>query len=160
MISLDFLEKVEAFKKFNDAQLTALQKCAQKVVFKKKDILFNEGEDSEYVWIVMDGKVGLRYDPPGKAISKHKTVSFISEPQVFGWSCFVPPYKYRMSGYCTTRTCEVAKMHKEQLSQLFKEDAEIGYRVMSYLTQIVGGHFLRYQEQLARRIGDEIISQW
>ncbi len=160
MISLDFLETVEAFKKFNDNQLTALEKCGQKAVFKKGEVLFNEGENAEYVWIVMEGKVGLRYDLPRRSSSIGNTVSFISEQQVFGWSCFVPPYKYRMSGYCTNRKCEVVKMGKEQLVNLFADDAEIGYSVMTYLTTIVGVHFDRFQDELAKRMGDEIISQW
>lgn len=160
MISLDFLETVEAFKNLNDDQLTALKQCGEKTVFKKEDVLFSEGETAEYVWIVMEGKVGLKSMLPRRSTSRGRSVSFITEPQVFGWSCFVPPYKYRMTGYCTTRTCEVAKMDKEKLFRLFSEDVEIGYDVMTYLTSIVGGQFNRYQEALARRMGDEIISQW
>jgi len=160
MISLDFLETVEAFKNFDDDQLTALQKCGQPAVFKKGESIFNEGDDAKNVWIVMEGTVGLKYDLPKRLVSSGNTVSFISETQVFGWSCFVPPYKYRMSGYCTTRTCEVFKIEKQQLERLFEEDAEIGYTLMTYLTEIVGVHFNRFQDELAKRMGDEIISQW
>ncbi len=160
MISFDFLETVEAFKDFDDDQLAALQKCGQTAVFKKGEVLFTENEDAEYIWIVMEGKVGLKYDLPRRSVSAGNSVSFISEPQVFGWSCFVPPYKYRMSGICTTRTCEVVQMEKERLIQLFADDAEIGYSVMTYLTTIVGVHFDRFQDELAKRMGDEIISQW
>ncbi len=160
MISLDFLETVEAFQDFNDDQLLALEKCGQKAVFKKGKVLFTEGEESDAVWIVMEGQVGLKYDLPRSSVSAGNSVSFISESQVFGWSCFVPPYKYRMTGFCTTRTCEALKMDKEQLIQLFADDAEIGYSVMTYLTTIVGVHFDRFQDELAKSIGDAIISKW
>jgi CRP-like cAMP-binding protein len=160
MLSLDFLETVEAFQNISDDQLLALKQCGQKAVLKKGEMLFTEGEESEAVWIVMEGKVGLKYDLPRSTVSIRNSVSFISEPQVFGWSCFVPPYKYRMSAYCTTRTCEAFKMNKEQLIQLFADDAEIGYSIMTYLTTIVGVHFDRFQDELAKRMGDEIISKW
>jgi len=160
MVSFDFLEKVEVFKDFNDRQLAALQECAGILEFQRGERLFAEGEESKYLWIVKEGKVSLRFDSQkGRADEKDK-VSFVSELQTFGWSCFVPPYKYRLSGYCESRKCKVIAMEKKKLIKLFEEDSTIGYNIMFRLVCIVGNHFLQFRDDLAKQMGYDIMSNW
>jgi len=160
MVSLDFLEKVEVFKDFNDNQLSALQKCGSVLEFQRGDRLFAEGEDSKHLWIVEEGQVGLRFDTQEGRTSEKDKVSFISELQTFGWSCFVPPNTYSLSGYCESRQCKVVAMEKEKLIKLFEDDSEIGYGVMFYLVCVVGSHFHRFQDELAKQMGHDIMSNW
>jgi len=160
MISLEFLEQVEVFKHFNDDQLAALQGCGEVLTFKRDDQLFTEGKDSSHLWIVMEGQVALRFGMQGSKSGSQDTVSFESESQTFGWSCFVPPYTYRLSGYCASRQCKAVAMEKEKLLSLFEKDAEIGYSVMSYLVCVVGNHFHRFQDELAKQMGHDIMNAW
>lgn len=160
MVSLDFLEKVEVFKDFNDNQLSALQECGSIFEFQRGDRLFAEGEDSKHLWIVREGQVGLRFDKQEGLKSEQDKVSFISESQVFGWSSFVPPYTYRLSGYCESRQCKVVSMEKEKLIKLFEEDPEVGYGVMFYLVSVLSSHFHRFQDELAKKMGHDILSKW
>jgi len=160
MIRLDFLESVEAFKDLNDHQLTAIKDCGQIVEFKRGDIVFSKGEESKFVWILMDGQIDLREDISTKNNDSKDSVSFISKAQTFGWSCFVPPYTYRLSGYCNSRTCRMIKFDKQCLTDLFERDLDIGYCVMFHLVQVVGTHFKNFQDELAKKRGIDIISQW
>lgn len=160
MVSLDFLEKVEVFKDFNDNQLSALQACGKIHKFQRGDRLFAEGEDAVNLWIVKEGQVALKFDKQEGRISDNDKVSFISELQTFGWSCFVPPYTYRLSGYCESRQCEAVAMEKEKLIKLFDADPEIGYGVMFYMVCVVGSHFHRLQDELAKQMGNDIMSNW
>ncbi len=160
MISLEFLEQVEVFKNFNDDQLAALQECGEVLTFKKDDQLFVEGDDSNHLWIVMEGQVALQFGMQKSKSNDQDTVSFVSESQTFGWSCFVPPYTYRLSGYCASRQCKVVAMEKEKLNALFEKDAEIGYGVMFYLVSVVGNHFHRFQDELAKQMGHDIMNAW
>jgi len=160
MISLDFLEKVEVFKEFNDEQLTMVQSCSELAEFQRGERLFAEGDDSAHLWIVMEGQVDLRFDVPGISPTKVDTVSFISEAQVFGWSSLVPHYKYRLSGYCTSRKCKVCKVDKNLLADLFEQDPKAGYQVMSHLIRVVGKQFHQFQDELAKHRGHNIMHGW
>lgn len=160
MTILDFLEKVDIFKNMNDEQLSAIQACSHIEDYKRGDCLFTKGEDSAHLWIVKSGQVDLRLDLSSGPEDKSSPISFISKAQTFGWSCFTPPYTYRLSGYCASRTCEVIKIEKNSLMALFEKDADIGYQVMSYLVDVVGTQFYQYQDEIARRIGKDIMTSW
>jgi len=161
MISLDFLERVQVFKALNDDQLQAIQECAEIVDFKRNERIFAHGADATHLWIVLDGDVELRAESPDKGASTTETsVSFMSEAQAFGWTCFVAPFKYRLSGYCASRWCKLIKIGSEDLNRLFEKDESLGFHVMGYLITVVGKQFEQYQDEVARRRGIEMMSQW
>ena len=160
MTILDFLEKVDVFKNMDDKQLKEIQGCSHIENFNRGDRLFVKGDESQHLWIVKNGQVDLRLDLSENSEIKNNPISFISTAQTFGWSCFAPPYKYRLSGYCSSRTCEVVKIEKNRLLELFEKDADIGYQVMSYLVEVVGTQFYQYQNEIAKRIGEGIMASW
>ena len=160
MISLDFLENVEVFKGLNDNQLTRIQKCCQMVEFSRGDKIFGTGEDPQYLWVVSEGQVTLHWELPGRSALPEPTISRLSETMIFGWSSLVPPYKYRLSAYCETRACKVIKIDRDALTDLFDQDAELGYRVMNKLLSVVASRFLNLQEEVAKQRGSDIINQW
>ena len=160
MIDLDFLDKVEVFKGLDDSQLSAVAQCGEIVSLKREEKLFGQGEDSEFLWVVMNGQVDLREEAVKRSKKTTDQISFISEAQIFGWSCFVPPYTYRLSGYCTTRTCSAVKFQKECLKALFESDPDVGYHIMSYLVTVVGSHFKNFQDELAKKRGIDIMTKW
>ena len=158
MVSLEFLEKIEVFKTLNDNQLKAIQDCVELADFKKDERIFTQGDDATHVWIILEGDVELKSETPGKSTTS--PVSFLSETHVFGWTCFVPPHKYLLSGYCASRWCKVVKLKKDDLLRLFEEDDVFGFKVMDYLMAAVGKQFEQYQDQVARERGIEVMSQW
>ncbi len=107
-----------------------------------------------------EGGIDTRFDLPGRPTSKDNTIATISMYQAFGWSCFVPPNKYRLSAYCSTETCKVIKIKKTRLEKIFKKDPAIGYTFMSYLVRVVGHRFHQLQDEVAKHRGEEIISGW
>jgi hypothetical protein len=102
MVNLDLLDGIETFKGLNDAQLTVLRGLSEKLKFNRNDRLFLQGEDSEHLWFVTNGRIELRDDQAKQSsVAGESPISFISETEVFGWSSFMVPYKYRLSGYCS-----------------------------------------------------------
>ena len=160
MIPLEFLESVQVFKELNDDQLTRIQKHCQAAEFSRGDKIFVAGEKPRYLWVVMEGQVALQWATPGRSASPESTISRLSESETFGWSSLVPPYTYRLSAYCATRTCKVMQVNREALIKLFENDAEIGYKVMLKLLSVVGSRFLNLQDEVARQRGSDIINQW
>ena len=160
MITLEFLENVQMFEDLNDDQLTRIQKHCREATFSRGDKIFGAGEKPQYLWVVMEGQVALQWTTPGRSALPESTISRLSESMTFGWSSLVPPYTYRLSAYCTTRTCKVMQVERDALIKLFEKDAEIGYKVMLKLLSVVGSRFLNLQDEVARQRGSDIINQW
>ncbi len=160
MITLEFLENVQVFEDLNDDQLTRIQKHCREAKFSRGDKIFSAGEKTQYLWVVMEGQVALQWSTPGHSGLPESTISRLSESMTFGWSSLVPPYSYRLSAYCATRTCKVMQVDRDALIQLFENDAELGYKVMLKLLSVVGSRFLNLQDEVARQRGSDIINQW
>jgi len=160
MISLDFLENVEAFTELDDDQLTAIQGCCGVAEFKRAEEIFAAGDTPEYFWIVLEGKVDLIWDMSGGSALPENTITTLTEGMPFGWSSLVPPHKYHLSAHCASRSCKAVRIPKGLLLQLFEDDAELGYKVMSKVMIVAGQRFHQLQDEVARRRGHDIINRW
>ena len=160
MVSLDFLEKVEVFKNLDDSQLSEVQVCCAQAEYKRNDIVFRTSEEPLFLWIVEEGKIDLRQDTPDPSIKTLDTITSISEAMTFGWSSLVPPFRYRLSAYCATRTCKVIKIDKDCLLNIFKKDSRLGYEVMSEIVSVIGTRFHNLREGIIKNIGEDIINKW
>ena len=160
MISLDFLENVEAFGDLDDDQLTAIQSCCEIAEFKRGVEIFAAGETPEYFWVVLEGQVNLTWDAMEDPALAENTITTLSEGMPFGWSSLVPPHKYRLSAHCTSRSCKTVRIPRNRLLQLFEDDAQLGYKVMSKVIIVVGQRFHQLQDEVARRRGHDIINRW
>ncbi|MGM0452018.1 MAG: cyclic nucleotide-binding domain-containing protein [Thermodesulfobacteriota bacterium] len=160
MITLDFLENVTAFKELTDEQLTAIANTAELAEFKKDEQIFAQGADAENLWIVADGDVELRAEQSGPEAGGLGKMAFLSSAQAFGWTCFVPPYQYQLSGYCASRQCRMIRLARNELDRLFEDHPEIGFAVMQYTLCAVGTQFQELEDELAKKRGHEIMSNW
>lgn len=160
MVSLDFLENVDAFSDLDDNQLTSVQECCEIAEYKRGEQIFAAGETPEHFWIVRQGQVNLSWDLPDGVAMPESTITTLSKGMPFGWSSLVPPYKYRLSAHCATRSGKAIMIKKGSLIQLFEDDAELGYKVMSKVMIVVGERFHQLQDEVARRRGHDIINQW
>ncbi len=160
MISLDFLEKVKCFSCLNDDQLEMVRERAEIVEFKRGEKIFAHGDNATHVWIVVEGDVELRSEDPESQAATEKPVSFMASAHAFGWTCFAPPYRYQLSGYCDSRQCKLIRFDREDLVELFEKDPVIGFEVMAYLLGAVGQQFEQLQDEIAKHRGQEIMSDW
>ncbi len=160
MISLDFLENVAAFAELDDEQLTAIQGCCEIAEFKRGEEIFAAGDTPEYFWIVHAGQVNLTWDMSEGSALPENTITKLTEGMPFGWSSLVPPYKYHLSAHCASRNCKNVRISKGRLLQLFENDAQLGYKVMSKVMVVAGQRFHQLQDEVARRRGHDIINRW
>jgi CRP-like cAMP-binding protein len=160
MISIDFLDKVQIFQGLNHEQLAEIVKFCEETELAPGTKLFAQGEDAAYLWIVKEGQVDLRFDAAGGTSSQAHTISSVSEAGAFGWSSFTSPNKYRLSGYCAGTPCKLIKVKREGLRQLFEEDPDIGYAVISNVAAVVGTRFHEFQEEAARQRGQDLLGGW
>ncbi len=165
MNKINLLESLEIFQELSESQLLAIEHICTEKNFNKGDKLFTEGDDATHVWAVTQGRVDLRFElPGGRPTSNDQTVSSIKADaplaQILGWSCFVPPYKMRLSGYCVSRDCKIIQIEKNQLIKCFQHDPLLGYIIMTYLIKVVGYRFHQFQDIVAKTMGETLMSGW
>ncbi|WDP91792.1 MAG: cyclic nucleotide-binding domain-containing protein [Desulfobacter sp.] len=165
MVTVEMLEKLEIFDKLTNQELGKILEICSLEEFQNQDRLFMEGEKASDMWVVAEGKVELRFEMPNtQASSSNTTMSAhgeeIPQSQVFGWSCFIPPYKMRLSAYCTSRKCQVVKVHGEKLNQLMASEPSIGFKIMGYLVQVVGFRFKQMQDEVVKFMGLNLMNSW
>lgn len=167
MIELELLEKLPPFQKMNVNQLKKIQPKCEQIEFQRGDKLFMEGDDAVHLWVVQRGSVDLRFElPDHRETSADMTVDSVEveekEPQakVLGWSCFVPPFKMRLSAYCITRSCSIVRILKSDLLQLFEDDPHMGYLFMSYMITVVGYRFQQFRNHVVVNLGEDLLFGW
>ncbi len=167
MISLEHMEKIEALDGMSDDQLTVLQQYCEELEYQRSDKLFTEGDEAKHVWFVVEGMVDLRFEmPDGRSSSDEQTISTVevkdrgSVAKTLGWSCWVPPFKMRLSACCVTRTCKIVRIKKEALNRLFDKDSKLGYVFMSHLVRVVGYRFQQFQDEVAKTKGESLMCGW
>lgn len=164
MDMLETLRQIEAFKTLSEGQVeTILPFCGQ-LSYSRGDKLFAEGEEAVHVWFVVDGQVDLRFELPDRLTSPETTIDTVkvkdSAAKTLGWSCFVPPHRMRLSAYCVSRNCRIVRLARADLDRLFAADPQMGFAFMSHLVGVVGYRFQQFQDELARRRGDYIMTGW
>ena len=141
MVSLDFFKKIKVFNGLDNNQLRKIQEGCLEKEYKKNERLFGEGEEAKDIWIVLDGQVDIRFDLPGRVTTEESTVYSETATKTFGWSSFVSPYKYILSAYCASKSCNVARIDKEYLIRLFESDYNMGFIVMNNLAGVMSSRF-------------------
>ncbi|MBA3012011.1 MAG: cyclic nucleotide-binding domain-containing protein [Proteobacteria bacterium] len=165
MVSLTRVEELDMFKGFDEDQLKKIMEICRVEEFQQGQRLFREGEPAMDMWIVVEGGVELRFEmPDARASSNESMISShhtdIPESQVFGWSCFIPPHKMRLSAYCISRRCQVIKINAVKLNILMADDTDIGFKIMGYLVQVVGYRFKQMQEEVVKFMGINMMNSW
>ena len=167
MIEIRVLQQLKPFQGMNEDQLKKLQENCEEIDFQRGDKLFAQNDDALHLWIVREGSVDLRFElPDRRPTSPDMTVDEVEvkekepEAKVLGWSCFVPPNKMRLSAFCATNTCNIVRVLKSDLLQLFSQDSHMGYLFMSYMVQVVGFRFHQFQDHVARNMGEDLMFGW
>lgn len=145
MSDLEFLKRVDSFQGLTDKQLQQVKAGCHQIEFQEGDRIFAEGQTAEHVWVLEDGRIDLRFELPGRPTSDANTISTTEPNATLGYSSFVPPFKYKLSAYCVTRTCRMVRIEKAFLVNLFENDPVLGYAVISNLARVASAHFHQLQ---------------
>jgi CRP-like cAMP-binding protein len=85
------LKGIEIFDKLSDEELQEIEPYIQEVSFKKKEIIFGEGDSPEWFYILKSGKVKItKYSTDGKEI----ILEVISPREMFGGVAVIRGFPY------------------------------------------------------------------
>ena len=95
--------------------------------------LFKQGEQAEYLYVVVEGEVHIHYKPEdGPELS----VARIQSEGVVGWSAVIGRTQYTSSAVCVT-DCQLLCARSQDLRQLCEDHPETGKRLLERLTALV-----------------------
>lgn len=127
------LQSIEIAKDFNEDQLEKLGAIATYVTFSVGATIFEEGDESELVYIIIEGKVNLLTMVPGRGDVE---ILSLGSGDLLGWSSLFPPKKKTASAQTRTTTSLIA-IKAQQLTDLCQVDHVLGYKLMIRVARVI-----------------------
>jgi CRP-like cAMP-binding protein len=160
MLDIKTIGDVEVFKDLGYAQLKTVLEYCDEVEYQPGDTIFDAGDDSLFLYAVLEGNVDLHWELPGRSVLPEDAVTTLQPGDTFGWSSLVPPRSYSLSAVCSQSSCRALRVDASGFLDLFEKDKEVGCRVMARVLAVVSARFLALQDEIARRRGSDIMNQW
>ncbi len=115
---------------------------AQKPSYQAGDIIFREGDQTRYFFILIKGHVKLSIGEDGQ------TVFAINHPgECFGWSSLINRARYSASAVCVTPTILV-QLEKTHVRTTLKNNPANGLIFMERLAGLIGNRLLKSYQSL------------
>lgn len=144
----DITTAIKAIPWFLDLSAESLQRLsgiADVQSFEKGDVIFSEGEQHPYLYVVLEGKVRLDSFVPGRGTMPILTAESLD---VVGWSSLTPVVRQKTG---TARVVERAKLltfSADTLMELCELDCDLGFVIMRRLANIVASRLLTHRLHL------------
>jgi len=120
--------------------------------------LFMEQSDATRLYLIVSGGVELRFEMQQRE-KADTTIATLKPGEAVGWSGVVPPYKYRLSGYCRGKTT-LLEIERNTLERLFEKNYHLAYIFMRNIAMLTGQRLNQVQSKLARVLADEAATGW
>ena len=121
------------FKELEDGHLAIIVGCAKNVIFEEKEMLFHEGDDADWFYLIREGMVAIEIVVPQKGSTPLQT---IQGGDVVGWSWLFPPYKWQFDARALQRTRALA-FDGKCLRSKCDADHDLGYELFRRFSKIV-----------------------
>jgi len=123
------LKNIPLFSSLSDSELTAIEKVALKKTFPKNTILFSEGDKTDSLYIICDGKVKVTInDNEGKEL----ILSMLGPGEYFGEMALLDD-KPRSASVMTKETTELLIISKNDFMNIFSSNP-IAFNLLKCLT--------------------------
>jgi CRP/FNR family transcriptional regulator, cyclic AMP receptor protein len=134
MLEIEDLKSIIMLSDLNDAMLEKMLKATKKTDYSSGEYIFKEGDYSEYLYALLNGKVGLELQKDTNTVVMINT---ITRGYTFGFSALVDTEQKKYISHAKALTdVNLLKWSVEDLRKLFHEDLEMGYLLMKRIARI------------------------
>jgi CRP/FNR family transcriptional regulator, cyclic AMP receptor protein len=134
MPEMEDLKSIIMLSDLNAAMLEKMLKVTKKTTYSSGEYIFKEGDYAEYLYAVLDGKVGLELQ---KDTSTLVMINTISRGYALGFSALVDTENRRYISHAKALSnVSLLKWSVEDLRRLFHKDCEMGYLLMKRIAKI------------------------
>jgi len=139
------LQTIPWFQEISPEHFGKMVDIASLVEVEANQELFREGDQEDYLYIVLQGRVAIEMFVP----SRGRVRIYTAEPMdVVGWSSVTPVVRCRTAGAQAVLPSCLIRLDASELRQLCEEDHELGYIVMRRLANVVASRLLTTRLQL------------
>lgn len=132
-MNTDLLNRFALIEGFTEDQINLLHPLIDDVTFEANQRIFDQGDQAQFLYFVLEGKVSIRFNPEdGPVLS----VAELDEGDVFGWSAAMGSECYTSSAVCTKHGIFV-QMKGEELKNLCQEHPETGILILNRLAGVI-----------------------
>lgn len=126
-----FLRRAELFAGLHQEAHDIIERHTTKESFAKEDVLFREGDEARYFYILEEGQVNV-------FLGKQAEFRFLvtNAGELFGWSAIVEPRRYIATARCVT-DCTVSKVDGRVVDELKQTSIADALRIFQNLASIL-----------------------
>ena len=147
-LMIEELKSVRFFDNYSDEQLKIFISISSIKEFKVKDILFEQYDELNEIYVLLSGCLSL-----GISLPKEKRIrlSTLEEGQLFSWSAVFSPY---ISTAWVMATCptKVVAIDAKKLNLEFEKNCGFGFKTMSKIAQTISHRLSDTRFQLMNQL--------
>lgn len=129
---------------FQPAHIDRLAAMAHEVHFDRDQIIFREGDESSFFYLILSGKVALEVTALGRTLR----VQTLREGEELGWSSVLPTSGGKQFQARALTTVRALAFDGARLREACEQDCAFGYALMRRLLQVVAGRLQAFRLQL------------
>jgi CRP-like cAMP-binding protein len=148
MISPEQLRRYPFFAGLTADQLRGIAMISDEVSYPAKTLIFREGEEAQYLYVLVKGEVELLYSGGNEGDIADTFVGSIVQGEVFGISTMVGPFHLTASAK-SEGLVETIKIEAAGLRAMCEVDHGLGYILMQHLAQALTQRLHEARIQLA-----------
>ncbi|MFC1489569.1 Crp/Fnr family transcriptional regulator [Thermodesulfobacteriota bacterium] len=133
MVEASDLIKIELFGVFLKKQLEELAAVTEKKKYKKKEMVYQQGDRANHLYIITKGLVSLVEFQPGDKVGI--VFEERGRGEIFGCASFMKPRNHTLTAMCVEDS-EILVIETDPLIDLFEQDPEVGYKFIKNINQI------------------------
>jgi CRP-like cAMP-binding protein len=142
-VSMETLRSHPFLEGMSDAELSTLAALAVQVRFAKDQMIFREGDESSYFYLLLDGKVALEVPSPGRTIR----IATLGRDDELGWSSVLTPARKHFQARALEAVRAVA-FDGPRLLACCEQDCRLGYDIMRRVLGVVAERLTATRMQL------------
>ncbi len=145
------LKESRLFNECTIQELNEIAKICKKITFKTGERIFEAKNFAEYLYIVSEGAVELRFTISYYNVSQEITLERKTEGEVFGWSALTKPNVYTNTALAI-QDSNLLSLNERDISELCKKNEHLGFILMKNIAEIIGERFQMVQKMLMNEI--------
>jgi CRP-like cAMP-binding protein len=140
-VDANYLQKFFCFEDLSVEQREAVAVLAEAMCFYPEHILFNENEQGEYLYLLVEGEIEVLYNIGEDGPSR---VDQMGAGDIVGCSALVSPYKYTSTTRSLTKI-DVLAIETKALHELMQKDCSLGFSIQQHIMRFLQDQIINFR---------------
>lgn len=137
----DLLKKTPIFQGLNKRELSKIEKMLHQRLFDKGERVFYQGDAGVGLYIIIDGKINIVYEPTGQVIAG------LASGEIFGEIALINESPRSASAYADEKS-KMMFFSQTDLNNLLEREPALGAKILMQLSRIIGERLMSSNVQI------------